>query len=221
MAPSIRQRFFNVLYFSCSFAQAIHGPTGDTVALKIIKIEEDDTLEAMVDEVRIMKMCNHPNIVKFYGAWKTQDELFVRTLHWGMSLTREDRNGALWRRIRAGSLSGYTLCCFCFRVSFIICTQVLKKPLSESQIALLARDTLLALEYLHDVLNVIHRDIKAANLLLTDDGKLKLSTCLGIAILCLHLQADFGVSAIRKSRTERRTSIIGTPYWYAPALSRP
>lgn len=58
--------------------KAIHGPTGDTVALKIIRIEEDDTLDAMVDEVRIMKLCTHPNIVKFYGAWKTQDELFVR-----------------------------------------------------------------------------------------------------------------------------------------------
>ena len=48
------------------------------MALKIIRIEEDDTLDTMVDEVRIMKMASHPNIVKFYGAWKTGDELFVR-----------------------------------------------------------------------------------------------------------------------------------------------
>lgn len=52
---------------------------------------------------------------------------------------------------------------------------MLKKPLSEAQISLIARDTLAALEYLHDTLNIIHRDIKAANLLLTDEGKLKLS----------------------------------------------
>ncbi len=32
-----------------------------------------------------------------------------------------------------------------------------------------------ALQYLHTKLNILHRDIKAANFLLTDEGKLKLS----------------------------------------------
>lgn len=62
---------------------------------------------------------------------------------------------------------------------------VLKKPLSEAQISLIARDTLAALEYLHDSLSIIHRDIKAANLLLTDDGKLKLSTFMLSALVFL------------------------------------
>ena len=65
---------------SAETIEAIHGPSGDTVALKIIKIEEDDTLDAMVDEVRVMRLSAHPNIVKFYGAWKTAEELFVRRL---------------------------------------------------------------------------------------------------------------------------------------------
>jgi serine/threonine protein kinase len=58
--------------------QAIHLPTKDIVALKIIKIEEDEDVEKMLAEVKIMKLCSHPNIVKFYGAWLKDDELFVR-----------------------------------------------------------------------------------------------------------------------------------------------
>jgi serine/threonine protein kinase len=42
--------------------------------------------------------------------------------------------------------------------------------------ALIAQGTLEALHYLHKDLNIIHRDIKAANLLLTDEGKVKMST---------------------------------------------
>lgn len=52
----------------------------------------------------------------------------------------------------------------------------MNKPLSEKQMAFIAQGTLEALHYLHKDLNIIHRDIKAANLLLTDDGKVKIST---------------------------------------------
>jgi hypothetical protein len=41
-------------------------------------VEEDDVLDNMLAEVRIMKTTVHPNIVKFYGAWSKNDELFVR-----------------------------------------------------------------------------------------------------------------------------------------------
>ncbi len=34
----------------------------------------------MLFEVRIMKMCKHPNIVKFIGAWLKEDEIFVRAI---------------------------------------------------------------------------------------------------------------------------------------------
>jgi len=57
--------------------KAIHLSSKDIVALKIIKIEEDEDVEKMLAEVKIMKLCTHPNIVKFYGAWLKDDELFV------------------------------------------------------------------------------------------------------------------------------------------------
>ncbi len=72
--------------------------------------------------------------------------------------------------------------------------QELQKGLTESQIRVVARQTVLALEYLHRML-VVHRDIKAANILLTSNGTIRL--------------ADFGVSAMNKSLNEKRHTFIG------------
>ena len=69
------------------------------------------------------------------------------------------------------------------------------RPLNEKQILASYFQCLQALEYLHSTANVIHRDIKAGNLLLTSSGLVKL--------------ADFGVSAVRKTPNEGRTTFIG------------
>jgi len=79
----------------------------------------------------------------------------------------------------------------------------LQRPLTEPQIAFIARGVCAALDYLHANL-VIHRDLKAGNILLTSNACVKL--------------ADFGVSAKMKDRNERRDSFIGTPYWMAPEV---
>ncbi|WKY16880.1 hypothetical protein Q1695_001473 [Nippostrongylus brasiliensis] len=79
----------------------------------------------------------------------------------------------------------------------------LEKPLTEKQIAYVARYTCEAVAFLHDN-NVIHRDLKAGNILLTSDGIVKL--------------ADFGVSAKLRDRNEKRDTFIGTPYWMAPEV---
>ncbi|XP_069756515.1 STE20-like serine/threonine-protein kinase isoform X2 [Narcine bancroftii] len=79
----------------------------------------------------------------------------------------------------------------------------LERALTEPQIRVICKHTLEALNYLHDN-KVIHRDLKAGNILLTMEGDVKL--------------ADFGVSAKNSRTLQRRDSFIGTPYWMAPEV---
>ncbi|XP_061584446.1 STE20-like kinase b [Cololabis saira] len=79
----------------------------------------------------------------------------------------------------------------------------LDRSLSEPQIRSVCRQTLQALIYLHEN-KIIHRDLKAGNILLTLEGDVKL--------------ADFGVSARNTKTLQRRDSFIGTPYWMAPEV---
>lgn len=73
----------------------------------------------------------------------------------------------------------------------------------ESRVAIIAHEILLALDYLH-VLGKIHRDLKLQNVLLNQDGEVKLT--------------DFGVLTQLYSNFSRRNTTVGTPYWMAPEV---
>lgn len=75
--------------------------------------------------------------------------------------------------------------------------------LEEKYASVITREVLAGLSYLHKV-PVIHRDMKAANILITATGKV---------MIC-----DFGVSALLATTTSKRNTLTGTPYWMAPEV---
>lgn len=80
-----------------------------------------------------------------------------------------------------------------------------KKTLNENQIRCIMHDLLFALQALHAKYKIVHRDIKAGNILLSHTGQLKV--------------ADFGVSKqFDEKKTVNTKSIVGTPYWMAPEV---
>ncbi|XP_018351942.1 PREDICTED: serine/threonine-protein kinase 10 isoform X2 [Trachymyrmex septentrionalis] len=79
----------------------------------------------------------------------------------------------------------------------------LEKALTEMQIAYICQHMTLGLTFLHKS-KVVHRDLKAGNVLLTMAGGVKI--------------ADFGVSAKNKHTLQKHDTFIGTPYWMAPEV---
>jgi serine/threonine protein kinase len=93
--------------------------------------------------------------------------------------------------------------------------------LNEKWIIPILREVALALRYCHEA-GIIHRDVKCeshivfmllrscsniwlgANVLITEQGNVQL--------------CDFGVAGIIENKTDKRSTIIGTPHWMAPEL---
>ncbi|KAI0705021.1 Pkinase-domain-containing protein [Cerioporus squamosus] len=74
----------------------------------------------------------------------------------------------------------------------------------EKYVSVITREVLNGLSYLHKS-SIIHRDLKAANILITSTGKV---------MIC-----DFGVSALLVTASSKRNTLVGTPHWMAPEVA--
>lgn len=99
---------------------------------------------------------------------------------------------------------------YCAAGSLTQMMQVCERALTEKQIAAALRMCVQGLQYLHEQ-GIIHRDLKGANVLVTEAGECKI--------------ADFGVSATiqrtlsrRQIAQSKKQTIIGTPCYMAPEV---
>eukprot|EP00013_Stygamoeba_regulata_P009852 CAMPEP_0177669790 /NCGR_PEP_ID=MMETSP0447-20121125/23674_1 /TAXON_ID=0 /ORGANISM="Stygamoeba regulata, Strain BSH-02190019" /LENGTH=608 /DNA_ID=CAMNT_0019176771 /DNA_START=146 /DNA_END=1969 /DNA_ORIENTATION=- len=153
--------------------RATMNSTGEVIAAKCITLGEEETLDELQKEIDILRKCQSPACVRYYGCVKRAEELWIMMDYCG-----------------GGSVRDLIETC--------------QETLAENQIAYICRRILEGLYYLHEK-NIIHRDIKAANVLLTEDGEAKL--------------ADFGISKQMSQVGDAGTmTFIGTPLWMSPEI---
>ena len=179
------------------------------VAIKIIDLDSCSTdLEDIRQEVATLRLCSHPNVLKFHSAFVEYVSMFLRLAIYqpNIVLASFKRAGKheLWlvtSLMKKGS---------CLHVMNMAARRGLPPGMHEDWLCWILQETLKALDYFH-AQNQIHRDVKAGNILLDANGNVAL--------------ADFGVSrwvnqnsSQRADGKEKAMTFVGTPCWMAPEV---
>ena len=144
-----------------------------------VKVSDDVAKQQALTEVTLMReTCNHDNIVTFYESWFDRNRLYI--------LMEFAPNGSLDKLLEK-----------CLRT---------RTFLTSKKVAHFVEELASALDYCHNVLKIIHRDIQPANILVDELGTLKLT--------------DFGMSKSLGPTNDLAMTFCGSPLYMAPEQLR-
>jgi len=179
---------FDELIGKGSFGRVYKGrqtSTSTVVAIKVIDIDEadfqafgeqkDEQIRDFNKEIRILRQAQES------GAVNLNQIINAMPVH-----------SQLWM-----------VCEYCPGGSVKTLMRATNDRLSEKYTVVVARELAKALEGLHKA-GIIHRDVKAANVLIHEEGRLQL--------------CDFGVAGVLETQTDKRRTFIGTLHWMPPEL---
>ncbi|KAJ5225935.1 hypothetical protein N7468_007160 [Penicillium chermesinum] len=159
--------------------------SGRLVALKVLDIDSldykslrdfrDESIKDFIHETKVMKQ------VKDAGAKNINELIEAISIH-----------SQLW-----------LVCEYCPGGSVRTLMRATNDRLEERFIIPIARELAVGLHAIHQA-GVIHRDVKAANILIHEEGRLEI--------------CDFGVAGVLQSQRDKRSTWIGTPHWMPPEM---
>jgi eukaryotic-like serine/threonine-protein kinase len=147
-----------------------------TVAIKVFKRDDEEMLRRFIREANLMATLRHPHLVEIYDTGESPIDGITRYY------------------IVMPLLTGGTLR-----------TRVRRSPLELAAVCQCLQDIGGALDYIHSQ-GIIHRDIKASNVLLNDEGRCYLT--------------DFGIARNTTDSTQLTSTgnVLGTVDYVAPEL---
>lgn len=157
--------------------------SGTFVAVKIIDIDESDTLNPRLADT-------YSEFMKEVNALKILSESKARNINHVIEALPVGK--AMWMVTE-----------YCGGGSIATLMKPTPTGLKERFIIPILREVAEAVKWVHQA-GIIHRDLKCANILITEQGGVQL--------------CDFGVAGIIESAVDKRSTFIGTFNWMAPEL---
>ncbi|XP_060801531.1 neither inactivation nor afterpotential protein C [Amyelois transitella] len=152
---------------------------GKAVAIKVHTFTDDNEVHIQEEYKILRDFTNHQNLIDFYGVFCEKSE-GVKKIWFVLELCECGSVIDIVRKLNATD-----------------------RKMSEEHIAYILKYTIKALIYLHEN-NVMHRNIRCSNILITKDGEVKLT--------------DFGLSCKLNGNLAKRHTNIGSPSWMAPEV---